>query len=170
MMIGITGTPGTGKSSVAELLRQRGFTVLHQNDTIGDFVLEYDTDRKTRVIDEERWAENFIPFDGIIEGHLVHLLPCERVVILRCHPEILETRLAARGYGTEKVEENCEAEALDVVLVETLERHPSDAVLELDTTAGSPSDFADAIEAFIQGKRQPSHGNTDWSQYLIDRL
>jgi adenylate kinase len=170
MMIGITGTPGTGKSSVAEHLRQRGYTVVVQNDTIEDFMLEYDSDRNSQVIDEDRWAEHFIKFDGFIEGHLTHLLPCDRVVVLRCRPEVLAVRLAARGYSTEKIEENCEAEALDVILIETMERHPWQAVLELDTTGGRPSEYADVIEAFIQGKHQPSHGTMDWSQYLMDRL
>lgn len=29
-MYGITGTPGTGKTSVAEMLHRRGYNVIHQ--------------------------------------------------------------------------------------------------------------------------------------------
>ena len=44
--------------------------------------------------------------DGIVEGHLAHLLPCDRVVVLRCRPDILRERLAPRDYPEEKIAEN----------------------------------------------------------------
>ena len=60
--------------------------------------------------------------------------PCDLVIILRCRPDILKSRLVKRGYRGEKIQENVEAEALDVILVETLEIHPPGHILEIDTT------------------------------------
>ncbi|HDQ08502.1 MAG TPA: adenylate kinase [Methanoculleus sp.] len=166
MMIALTGTPGCGKSTVAEILRDRGWTVIRQNDTTGHYELEKDADRDTVVIDEEMWAEEFVPFEGIIEGHLTHLIPANRVVILRCRPDILAGRLRERGYGPEKVSENAEAEALDVILVEALEIHPASRICEIDTTGKSPEETAGAIEAFIHGECPNPCTHVDWSAYL----
>ena len=55
MMITITGTPGCGKSTVAEELIRRGHQVLHVNDTIGPYIIGDDSERDTKVIDSDRW-------------------------------------------------------------------------------------------------------------------
>ncbi len=166
MMWGITGTPGTGKSSVADELAARGHPVLHLSDTVQDYVIEEDTARQTRIIDEERWIAEFSPFEGFVEGHLAHLLPCDRVVVLRCRPDVLARRLGKRRYPEVKIRENLEAEALDVNLIETLDEHPPERILELDTTYRSISEITDRIEDFIHEKIPPSHGTTDWSEFL----
>ncbi|MDN7025575.1 adenylate kinase [Methanoculleus sp. FWC-SCC1] len=167
MMIGITGTPGTGKTSVARELERRGHIVVWIKDTIRDYVLAEDRDRDTLVVDVERWAEEFPPIDGIVEGHLAHFLPCDRIVVLRCRPDVLQQRLLPRGYAPEKIAENTEAEALDVVLVETLEERPEDTILELDTTEQTAPECADRIEQFMRGKLPSSYGHIDWTDYLV---
>ncbi|MDG6251658.1 AAA family ATPase, partial [Methanocalculus sp.] len=106
MMIGLTGVPGTGKTTVADILEERGVYVVRINDTITPYILGRDPDRDTIIIDEELWAAEFQPVDGVVEGHLAHLLPCDRVVILRCDPDVLVDRLIGRGYSPEKAEEN----------------------------------------------------------------
>jgi broad-specificity NMP kinase len=75
MMCGITGTPGTGKTSVGGELRKRGHPVLSLSDTVRGYILERDEIRDTLVIDEEAWARDFVPVEGFVEGHLAHLLP-----------------------------------------------------------------------------------------------
>ncbi|MFA5614406.1 MAG: adenylate kinase family protein, partial [Methanoculleus sp.] len=115
MMIGITGTPGTGKTSVAAELARRGYRVAHLTDTVRPYIIEEDRDRRVPVVDVDRWAAEFEPIDGIVEGHLAHYLPCDRVVVLRCRPYALRQRLSTRNYSPAKVRENVEAEALDVL-------------------------------------------------------
>ena len=166
MMYGITGTPGTGKSSVADELASRGYRVVHLSDTMSRFVLEKDEERDTLVIDEEAWISSFVPVEGFVEGHLAHLLPCDRVIVLRCRPDELKRRLLSRGYGQNKIHENAEAEALDVVLIESLEIHPPEHMFELDATSRSIPVCASLIEQFIKGEIPPSYGSIDWSAYL----
>ncbi|HVP95403.1 MAG TPA: adenylate kinase family protein [Methanoregulaceae archaeon] len=166
MMCGITGTPGTGKSSVAEELACRGYRAVHLSDTTTGFVLEKDEGRDTLVIDEEAWISSFTPVEGVVEGHLAHLLPCEIVIILRCRPDELSRRLSARGYNEMKIRENYEAEALDVILIETLEIHPADHIYEIDTTFRTVSECACLVEQFIKGELPPTYGSIDWSAYL----
>src|SRR5512137_1163570 len=135
MMCGITGTLGTGKSMVSDELARRGHTVVHITDTIEPYVSGNDEERDARIIDIDRWAAEFVPVDGFVEGHIAHHLPCDRIVVLRCRPDELKKRLALRKYRKEKIQENADAEALDVCLIETVEAFTPDQILELNTTA-----------------------------------
>ncbi len=166
MMCGITGTPGTGKTAVATELIRQGSPVLHLSDTTSAYVIEEDRERDTKIIDEERWASEFPPFDGFVEGHLAHLLPCDRIVVLRCRPDILMERLRTRGYGEEKIRENALAEALDVILIETVDSYPPEQIYELDTTDKSITDCSMLLHRFANGEIPASFGTLDWSGYI----
>jgi adenylate kinase len=164
MMVGIAGTPGTGKTSVADVLAGRGHRVVRVAETITPFVLA--EEGGVREVDEEAWAAAFPPVDGYVEGGLAHFLAGDRLVILRCRPDVLRSRLEARGYPPAKVAENVEAEALDVVLCEALERHPPEHLLEIETTARSSEETASLVKAFAGGRLAPSHGTLDFSAFL----
>ena len=166
MMCGITGTPGTGKSMVGDELSRRGHTVVHLTDTVGPYVSGNDAERDARIIDTDRWAAEFVPVDGFVEGHIAHLLPCDRIVVLRCRPDELKKRLAKRKYRKEKVRENADAEALDVCLIETVEKFSPEQILELDTTARDATYCADQIERFVKGAIPADFGHIDWSGFL----
>jgi len=165
MMCGITGTPGTGKSTVAGELARRGHKVVHITDITPPYVLGKDPERDTQIIDTDRMVDEFVPFDGFVEGHFAHLLPCDRVVVLRLRPDVLSERLAARGYDQDKIRENREAEALDVCLIETVEQYGPSEVYEFDTTGKNPGACADVVERFYRGEVPASFGSIDWSSY-----
>ncbi len=166
MMYGITGTPGTGKSVVGTELSRRGYAVIHLTDTVKPYVIGDDEARDTRLIDVDRWAAEFVPVDGFVEGHFAHLLPCDRIIVLRCRPDVLKSRLGSREYKEGKIRENVEAEALDSCLIETVENFRPDQIFELDTTSRDTVSCADMIEQFIQGKIPPGFGTLDWSGFL----
>jgi adenylate kinase len=166
MMCGITGTPGTGKSMVGDELSRRGHTVVHLTDTVGPYISGNDAERDARIIDTDRWAAEFVPVDGFVEGHIAHLLPCDRIVVLRCRPDELKKRLAKRKYRKEKVRENADAEALDVCLIETVEEYEPFQILELDTTGRDVPYCADTIERFAKGEIPAGFGTIDWSAFL----
>lgn len=170
MMYGISGTPGTGKSAIAAELAKRGYHVVHAGETTRDYVIEADDERDTAIIDEDAWIASFKVFDGFIEGHLAHLLPCDLVIILRCRPDVLEKRLAERGYNEEKIRENIEAEALDVILIETLEIHQPDTIIEIETTRDDISSCVEHIEQFIRREIPSSYGKNDWSDFLEPKI
>jgi adenylate kinase len=140
--------------------------VVHATETAREFIIEADNERDTVIIDEEAWIESFKPVDGFVEGHLAHLLPCDLVIILRCRPDILKSRLVKRGYHEEKIQENVEAEALDVILVEALEIHPPGHIIEIDTTSATIPACVGQIVQFIRKEIPSSYGKNDWSDYL----
>jgi adenylate kinase len=166
MMCGITGTPGTGKSAIGEELARRGHRVVQISTTIGPYVVGDDGKRDARIIDVDRWAAEFVPVDGFVEGHFAHLLTCDLVVVLRCRPDELKARLARRRYREAKIRENAEAEALDSCLIETVEEHDPSHIFELDTTGHDIRFCADRIEQFVRGEVPADFGHIDWSSYL----
>jgi len=165
--VAVTGTPGTGKSSATELLEDE-FEVVHLNEVVREAGLwtERDEDRDSLVVDLEAAADHLGDWEGVVESHLAHYLDAERVVVLRCRPDVLEQRLRERGEPDAKARENAESEALDVILSEAVQRHGRDAVYEIDTTEQSLESVADAIRAVVTGEREPSAGTVDFTDYL----
>ncbi|HWQ44971.1 MAG TPA: adenylate kinase family protein [Methanosarcina barkeri] len=156
MLIGLTGTPGTGKTSVSSFLeKKRHWKVIHLNDMIKEEHLysEIDEKRDTVVADmeliRERLAEIINGKDNeviILESHLAHYI-ADIIIILRACPPELKMRLKTRGYSEEKIRENIEAEALDVILVEAFEW--CKRVFEIDTTGKSIEETGQDIEKIV---------------------
>jgi adenylate kinase len=151
---------------IGEELSRRGYSVVHLTTTVGPYVTGEDEERDARIIDTDRWAAEFVPVNGFVEGHLAHLLPCDKIVVLRCRPDELRKRLAQRKYREKKIGENAEAEALDVCLVETVEEFEPPQIFELDTTGRDAGYCADRIEGFYKGEIPADYGHIDWSGYL----
>ena len=169
MRVAVTGTPGTGKTTAVDLL-DTDLDVVHLNEVVREEGLydEVDEERDSLVADLDAVRTWFDGKDDevIVESHLAHHLPVEKVVVLRCQPEELERRLRERGEPESKAKENAESEALDVVLSEAVAEHGIDAVYEIDTTDTDPGSVADVIEAVIAGERAPSAGEVSFTDYL----
>ena len=178
MLVGITGTPGTGKTSVTELLESRtSYRVIHINELIKEEKLysEVDNERGCVVADMDlvdRRVREMASADDItiLDSHLSHHL-ADSVIVLRTKPDVLRDRLQKRNYSTEKVEENLEAEALDIILCESVEW--CDNVFEIDTTSQSVErtldDIRNILEGLVKGREKEladryRPGSVDWSE------
>ena len=169
----LTGTPGTGKSTVAKILASKGLKVIELGDLAKDKGLLEKLDRKrgTYEVDVKRLDKAVGEFDSepttILVGHLSHLVSSDIVVVLRCRPSVLASRLKARGYLDRKVAENAEAEALDVILVESVETGRE--VFEVDTTGMTSEEAAGAVMSILAGEKEKyAIGNIDWSEEALD--
>ncbi len=153
MRTALTGTPGTGKTSVASVLRERGYDVLDMTRFIKENGLreEYDAERDTYAVDVDRLNDALSDMDDcVFEGHLAHFMDVDIIIVLRCHPDVLAQRLRDRGYSESKVRENVEAELLDVILCESVDSGiPTYAV---DSGSVSPSETASAVEDIMKGE------------------
>jgi len=161
MRVAVTGTPGTGKTTAVELVGT-DLPVVHLNEVIREGGLDRGRDehRGSLYADLDA-AEVHVPADALVESHLAHHLEADRVVVLRCRPDELGERLRGRE-SAEGVEENAEAERLDVVLVAAIEHHGRESVYEIDTTDREPAAVAADIEAVIAGERAPSAGTVSF--------
>lgn len=170
MRVVVTGTPGTGKTTAVDHL-DTDLEVIHGNRVIERESLysTHDQQRDSAVVDLDAFIAYFDGKDDIlVESHLSHHLPADRVIVLRCHPDELKTRLRDRGEPESTATENAESEALDLILTEAVTEHGQDAVYEIETTDRSPDTVADAINAVIRGDRSPTAGTVSYIDYLSD--
>ncbi len=171
MYVALSGTPGTGKTTVAGELMRKGHIVL----SVKDLAIELGAalvDGDEVEVDINALAAAFhghVSGMGplvFVEGHLSHLLPVDGVIVLRAHPSLVKKRLEERGYPPEKIAENVEAEAVGVCLVEAVETGLP--VAELDTTDMEPGEAADMVLEIVEhmeGGEVPEDflpGKIDW--------
>ena len=161
MQIALTGTPGTGKTTVAALLPYR---VIDINSLVKEGMnLGLDPERGCLEADMDALAGHLASLEGdetqILEGHFSHHF-ADWSIVLRLSPSALRPRLEARGYSQAKIRENLEAEALDVITVEAVEM--CRRVDEIDTTGRSAEDVARMIRDIIEGRLFLAPGQVDW--------
>ena len=161
MQIALTGTPGTGKTTIAALLP---YPVIDVNALVkGGMNFGIDPVRGCLEADMDALAAHLARLDSdetqILEGHFSHHF-ADWSIVLRLAPSLLKSRLEARGYSAEKIRENLEAEALDVILVEAAEF--CDRVDEIDTTGKSPPEVAELVARIIQGRLKLPAGQVNW--------
>lgn len=165
MEIALTGTPGTGKTSVARALEKQDFKVLNltafaKEQGLGTPGKEFEVDVPVMV---ESLEEREFEEDTVIEGHLAHHYPADICVVLRTRPDVLRERLQERDYSSEKVEDNVDSEALDLVLQEAVQEQ--ETVIEIDTTGRNAEEVAEEMRKRIE-KGEEVYGEVDWSEFL----
>ncbi len=145
MRIGITGTPCTGKTTIAKKI---GKTFDYEIISLTDFVkenkfwVEYDKERDTYIIDEEKVLDRLIKIlkekkdNYIVEGHFLDLIPSEFfdiIFVFRTPIKMLRERLEKRNYPKKKIEENIEAEIMEICLTDALYEYGPEKVVIINT-------------------------------------
>lgn len=180
MIIFLTGTPGTGKTTVSLLLEEQlPSQLIDMNQLVEDekFYTGLDEERGYKVVDIPKMCRylNEVIFKEkninesymVVEGHLSHLCSgADMVIVLRTNPIILEGRLKFKGFKESKIRENLEAEALDICAFEAYQKY-KDRTQEIDTTGKNPHELADIIKKVINGEKSYPVGEIDFSEYLL---
>jgi adenylate kinase len=153
-MVGVCGTPGTGKKTVSPIVaRLMGLPPpLPINSLAPKGEVEVDTTLlRSKLLDLD-------PPRTVLFGHLLpHVLRKSEaafVAVLRCDPSVLRERLVKRGYPKAKVTENVEAELIGVVLDECIRQFGA-FVREYDATSASPKAVATAIARDAEAAKAP---------------
>ncbi|MBN1455143.1 MAG: adenylate kinase family protein [Methanomicrobia archaeon] len=184
MIIGITGTPGTGKTSVCRSGAVACLDLTSVVETKG-FYTGVDPDRGSLIADLERLGDYVRRKEAaangsvlVIEGHLAHLLKPAVAIVLRTHPHALVARLTRKGFSTRKIQENLEAEVLDLILAEAVEL--CETVYEVDTSGRSVAEVASVVRTIIAAETEEGAergrsaalrerykpGSVDWSDCI----
>lgn len=145
----ISGTPGTGKSTIIKSLSEEvsRMQVLNVSEFVKRESLHdgYDADFDTFIINDRKTRKalkKVIPAmqrDGpvVIECHSCGLFDddemeflVDKAVVLTCSTESLYDRLKSRGYSQKKIEENMECEIMRVCLDEAREVFRGNGIVE----------------------------------------
>lgn len=146
----VTGTPGTGKTSLARALCAAAADPsslpssplaaareLHHVDVGAlvrsrpeEFAESYDAERDCHVLDEDAVLDHLEPLmqrgGVVLDHHTSEWFPerwFQRVIVLRCSTEELWRRLEARAYAPRKIQENVECEIMQVCLDEACDSY-----------------------------------------------
>ncbi len=169
MLVAITGTPGVGKTSLLSQPALQGYG--YEIVSVEDLATRHwaITGKELREIDVDKLASKMERSERMVmlDGHLSHYLNPDICIVLRCHPEVLEARLRERDYDEQKIRDNVEAEAIDLVLIEAMELN--EKVYEIDNT-DTPSDkTAQMILEIISGRTEGYEpGQVDWSGVIFE--
>ncbi|MEM4261395.1 MAG: AAA family ATPase [Candidatus Diapherotrites archaeon] len=141
MRLGITGTPGVGKTSIAKELGEFfQFKVVNEKDfCIKKGIAEIDEKTNEILVDIEKLEKKLNAFlktfkNVIVEGHMI----CETkanfdyVIVITCNPEILEFRLSMRGYNEEKIQDNVFCEGIDYCKKWVLRNYDKEKVIIIE--------------------------------------
>lgn len=171
----ITGTPCTGKTTLAKQLTTK-LDALYVNLTdfakANGLTLGEDKERKTIIIDEKKMRTKLTEVIGetakadiVVDGHYASaVVPpslATRVFVLRRNPKELKQFMQKCGFSDAKLWENLSAEILDVCLVEALQAHKG-KVCELDVTGKTVEETVSEILDILERGKKCYSGYVDW--------
>lgn len=143
----ISGTPGTGKTTIARKLSKKidaHYVPLTRYVGQKRLYSRVDQQRRTKIVDvaatRRSLGKDLANMDGwvVVDSHVPEgVVPARivrSVIVLRCHPKILEKRLRAKGWSANKIRENVLAEILDSCLVAAVGYYGTRKVIQIDTS------------------------------------
>ena len=130
MIIIVTGTPGTGKTTVSKWLSQKlKIPYLNVKKLIVKNKLYEKYDKKTSsyIVDTKLLNNKIVKEirnrkDIIIDSHLSHFISNKEVdlcIVCTCELKKLNKRLEKRKYNQKKIRENLDAEIFNICLEES---------------------------------------------------
>jgi len=168
----ITGTPSTGKTTIAKKLAE---ILNHQHVEGAKIIVENklykgrDEIRNSFIVDLKKARKFFTTFltehhDVVLDSHVVEIFPkklIDKVFVLRTHPFLILKRGAERGWTIEKCLENAQAELLGVCFSDALRFYGRKKVWQVDCTCRSIEEIVEEIVSIVQGKRR-RESRVDW--------
>lgn len=159
----ITGTPGTGKSTLcAELIKELGSAVqwVDVNKIAKDnqFYLKYDEKYECPELDEDKLLDELEPLmqDGgkLLDYHSAEMFPerwIDQVYVLTTDNTNLYDRLVEKGQTGKKLQDNIQCEIFATILEEAKDSYKEDIVdtLPSNTHEDMSSNVKTVVE-FIQ--------------------
>jgi adenylate kinase len=158
----ITGTPGTGKSTLAQQVSEgSGLDWVDVSQIAKDnkFFEGFDSDYGCHVLNEEKLLdeiEDQMEEGGkVVDYHGCDFFPqrwFDIVFVLRTDNTRLYDRLVSRGYTGKKLEENIQCEIFQTILDEARDSYEPSIVFELPSNTSD--DMENNLEKIVQWVEQ----------------
>jgi len=142
MKLGITGTPGVGKTSVSKIIAEH-YKFSHLNEkqfALKQGIGEFDTEENELVIPLsklEKTLNTLLKKEKkiVIEGHLLCEIKVnfDYLILLICDPELLELRLESRGYKAEKIQDNVFCEGIEYCKKHAFRNYSKEKIIEIQS-------------------------------------
>ena len=171
----VTGTPGTGKTTISRLISIKlnaGHIDLTTYAQANHLTISRDKFRETDVIDlnavrrsiteEIKKALGSIVIDGHYASDVTKIELVTRIFVLRREPWLLFEELMKRNYSKLKIKENVEAELLGVCLNDTAFKQDPKKICEIDTSHQNPEETTSRIISVLSGVKSCGFGKIDW--------
>jgi adenylate kinase len=147
----ITGTPGTGKTSLAALIVERLGESCAKHVNVGEIAQLHkcydgrDEALDTNILDEDKLLDILETVfqeakdenvSCVADFHVCEIFPerwFDLVLVLRTKTEVLFDRLEERGYSNKKRDENMQSEIMQVILDEARESYDMNIVHEVSS-------------------------------------
>lgn len=154
MNLAITGTPGCGKTTLANLLSEKfGLKVINEKNfalskKIGFF--NEDNELEIPIKDFEKEANIYLKNNSrtIFEGHLLceMKLKVNKIIIITINPEILEQRLEQRQYSDIKIMDNVFCEGINYCKKKVVKNYANNKIIELKSQNTPKQTFLELIK------------------------
>jgi len=167
-----TGSVGSGKTTMAKALSKLlnleliPINEMVKKEKLGKKVgkeIEANLTKLKKSIDKKtKGKKNYI-----VEGHLACEFPieCDKIIVLRCNPKVLEKRLKKRKYPMEKIKDNALCEALDYCTIKAEENYPKGKIIEIDNT--KPKTAKEIMK--IIGQKQKPEKKISWLKSYLEK-
>ncbi|MGQ9780826.1 MAG: adenylate kinase family protein [Nitrososphaeria archaeon] len=176
--IGITGSPGTGKKTLAKgLSLATGYKVININQLCiskgailgrDKYGIIADTRKLKKILAENTMHQNFI-----LVGHLLPYVSSpdeiDFTIVLRCNPYTLGERLRQRRYPEGKTLMNLGAEILGTSYFDTIKKFGKRKVHVIDTSSRSPNETLDEALLALSGRIRYDGSDIDWLGLVRDK-
>jgi adenylate kinase len=167
--IGITGNPGVGKHTIADMLSKKikNSKIIDINKIIiSNQAFNYETFeadlKKTRLF----LLKELINDNVIVVGHLLPYVikrnELDFIAILRKSPYSLIDVYEKRKYSNKKLQENILCEILGICFYDTLKVFGKKKISEIDTTCDNPEESVKKIIYNYDYKSKRQIGLVDW--------
>ena len=174
-MLVITGNPGVGKHTVAEIVAKKLDLKLIDINTVAiekNAIIK--KDKIGYVVDLKKLSpllRKEVTRKCLVVGHLAPYVLKKSdpalVIVLRRSPYALEKVYAMRGYNEQKATDNISSEIIGVCLYDAVKRFGKNKVAEVDSTTRKAENVTKKIISILNGKSKRLVGKVDWLSLIV---
>jgi adenylate kinase len=170
----ITGNPGTGKHTIANIISKKLNLEMIDINKVAIHQQVFKKNRGTLEVDVNKLKKiiNKIPIkNAILVGHLAPYIispkNVEKTVVLRKSPYSLQSIYKKRRYSNKKSLENLGSEILGIIYYDTMHEFGKEKTFQIDTSR-SISSTVRRVELIFKGTKVKDD-NVDWLQLVLKK-